>query len=114
MAVLGRRREPLHETVAGFDTKRVEVIEADITDATALDGAVAAVVRRFGHLDVNFANAGTNEPSGVNAFDDDAWERQRSVNLDAVICRASPSGPTEYGSTPSHPPSLYPGSPKSV
>lgn len=69
----------------GLRHQHVEVIEANITDATALDGAVAAVVRRFGHLDVNFANAGTNEPSGVNAFDDDTWERQRSVNLDAVI-----------------------------
>jgi meso-butanediol dehydrogenase/(S,S)-butanediol dehydrogenase/diacetyl reductase len=85
VAVLGRHPEPLQEAVAGFDAERVQVLVADVTDPHALAGAVAAVVQRFGRLDVVVANAGTSEPSRIDAFDDAAWERLRSVNLDAVI-----------------------------
>ncbi|UUU27802.1 SDR family oxidoreductase [Streptomyces sp. DSM 40750] len=91
VAVLGRRAEPLHETVAGFDTKHVQVIEADVTDADALDGAVG-VVRLFDRLDVIVDDAGTSEPSGVDTLND-TWERLRSVNLDGVIRLARPTVP---------------------
>jgi meso-butanediol dehydrogenase / (S,S)-butanediol dehydrogenase / diacetyl reductase len=85
VAVLGRRPEPLREAVAGFDAARVQVLGADVTEADALERAVAAVTERFGRLDVVVANAGTSGPSTIDTFDDDAWERLRSVNLDAVI-----------------------------
>ncbi|MFJ8019306.1 SDR family NAD(P)-dependent oxidoreductase [Streptomyces sp. NPDC096311] len=85
VAVLGRRPEPLHEAVAGFDTERVQVLGADVTDAAAMEAAVTAIVERFGRLDVVVANAGTSEPSHIDTFDDAAWERLRSANLDAVI-----------------------------
>ncbi|MEU1514146.1 SDR family oxidoreductase [Streptomyces sp. NPDC005811] len=93
VAVLGRRPEPLHETVAGFGTARVQVIAADVTDAGAQERAVAAVVERFGRLDVVVANAGTSEPSRIDTFDDDAWERLRSVNLDSVVRLARLTAP---------------------
>ncbi|UIX29425.1 SDR family NAD(P)-dependent oxidoreductase [Streptomyces sp. GQFP] len=85
VAVLGRRPEPLREAVAGFDAERVQVLGADVTDADALEHAVAAISERFGRLDVVVANAGTSEPSLIDTFDNAAWERLRSVNLDAVI-----------------------------
>ncbi|MGW1023628.1 SDR family NAD(P)-dependent oxidoreductase [Streptomyces sp. NPDC002577] len=85
VAVLGRSREPLQETAAGFDAERVLVLAADVTEADALERAVAAVTERFGRLDVVVANAGTSEPSRIDTFDDTAWERLRSVNLDSVI-----------------------------
>lgn len=88
VAVLGRRREPLRETVTGFDAGRVLVLTVDVTDTTALENVVAAVTARFGRLDVVVANAGTSEPSRIDTFDDAAWERLRSVNLDSVIALA--------------------------
>ncbi|OUD04652.1 3-oxoacyl-ACP reductase [Streptomyces swartbergensis] len=85
VAVLGRREEPLRETVAGFDAERVLILAADVTDTDALQRAVAAITERFGRLDVVVANAGTSEPSRIDTFDDAAWERLRSVNLASVI-----------------------------
>ncbi|MFJ3776125.1 SDR family NAD(P)-dependent oxidoreductase [Streptomyces sp. NPDC090075] len=85
VAVLGRHPEPLREAVTGFDAERVQVLRADVTDAGALERAVAAVAERFGRLDVVVANAGTSEPSRIDTFDDSAWERLRSVNLDSVL-----------------------------
>jgi meso-butanediol dehydrogenase/(S,S)-butanediol dehydrogenase/diacetyl reductase len=85
VAVLGRRPEPLQEAVAGFDAERAQVVVADVTDADALEGAVAAIIQRFGRIDVVVANAGTSEPSRIDTFDDAAWKRLRSVNLDSVI-----------------------------
>ncbi|KDN77623.1 3-oxoacyl-ACP reductase [Streptomyces olindensis] len=85
VAVLGRGREPLRETVAGFDAERVLVLTADVTDPVALERAVAAIGERFRRLDVVVANAGTSEPSRIDTFDSAAWERLRSVNLDSVI-----------------------------
>jgi meso-butanediol dehydrogenase / (S,S)-butanediol dehydrogenase / diacetyl reductase len=84
-AVLGRRPEPLHEAVADFDTERVQVLAADVTKADALARAVAAITERCDRLDVVVAGAGTSAPSHIDAFDNAAWERSRSVNLDAVI-----------------------------
>ncbi len=75
VAVLGRRPEPLREAVVGFDAERVQVVGADVTDADALEGAVAAVTERFGRLDVVVANAGISEPSRIDSFDNAAWER---------------------------------------
>ena len=81
---LGRRPEPLYEAVADFDAERVQVLAVDVTQADALESAVAAVTERFGRLDVVVANAGISGPSDIDAFDDAAWERVRSVNLDAI------------------------------
>jgi meso-butanediol dehydrogenase/(S,S)-butanediol dehydrogenase/diacetyl reductase len=85
VAVLGRTPETLHEAVADFDPARVLVCPADMTDSTELHQAIASITDRFGRLDAVIANAGTSEPSRIDTFDDDAWERLRAVNLDAVI-----------------------------
>ncbi|MER5200811.1 SDR family NAD(P)-dependent oxidoreductase [Streptomyces sp. NPDC002755] len=85
VAVLGRRPELLREAVADFGPDRHQVLEADVTDPDRLATAVAAVLERFGRIDVVVANAGTCEPSVIDTFDDAAWERLRSVNLDSVI-----------------------------
>lgn len=88
VAVLGRNREPLEETVAGFDGERAQVLVTDVTQTGLLESAVTAVTGRFGRLDVVVANAGTSEPSRIDFFGVDAWERLCTVNLDAVISLA--------------------------
>jgi len=99
VAVLGRTAETLHEAVSGFDPARVHVCVADMTDADGVASAIASISRRFGRLDVVIANAGTSEPSTIDTFDDAAWERMRSVNLDAVIRLARLSIPLLRAST---------------
>lgn len=85
VAVAGRTRSALDEVGSGFPADRTLVIPADFTVEGAADAAVAAVLARFGRLDVVVANAGSSEPSHVDTFDDAAWERLRSINLDSVL-----------------------------
>jgi meso-butanediol dehydrogenase/(S,S)-butanediol dehydrogenase/diacetyl reductase len=85
VAVVGRNEASLREAVAGATAARVLVIPDDLTATGAPERAVEAVVARFGGLDVVIANAGTSEPSDIDTFDDGAWERIRSINLDALI-----------------------------
>ncbi|GAB90840.1 SDR family NAD(P)-dependent oxidoreductase [Gordonia rhizosphera] len=85
VAVLGRTAETLEEAVSGFDPERVLICIADMTDPDGLAVAVTSINERFGRLDVVIANAGASVPSRIDTFDDAAWERVRSVNLDAVI-----------------------------
>jgi meso-butanediol dehydrogenase / (S,S)-butanediol dehydrogenase / diacetyl reductase len=85
VAALGRTPETLQEAVSGFDSDQVQICVADMTDSEGLAGAIASVRDRFGRLDVVVANAGASAPSSIDTFDDAAWERLRSVNLDSVI-----------------------------
>lgn len=55
---------------------------ADVTDAGALERAVAATVERFGRIDVTLANAGIlGEAAPLGAVDPEGFERVIEVNL---------------------------------
>lgn len=85
VAVIGRNRESLEETLSGFAPEKTLAVVADVTDVAQVTNAVDAVVDRFGRLDAVIANAGHSEPSYVDTFDEAAWQRLRSVNLDSLI-----------------------------
>lgn len=85
VAVIGRNERPLREAVDGFVDDRALVVSSDLTAPGAVDAAVETVVSHFGRLDIVIANAGTSEGSDLDTFDDAAWERLRSINLDAMI-----------------------------
>jgi NAD(P)-dependent dehydrogenase (short-subunit alcohol dehydrogenase family) len=55
--------------------------EADVSDAEALGGAVAAAVERFGGLDAAIANAGIYRHGTVASIDAADFERTLEVNL---------------------------------
>ncbi len=55
--------------------------EADVTDAAAIEAAVAGTVERFGGIDVAIANAGIATGGSVRTIDPAAWERVVEVNL---------------------------------
>ena len=55
--------------------------EADVTDTTAVEAAVAGTVERFGGIDVVIANAGIATGGSVRTIDPAAWERVVEVNL---------------------------------
>jgi meso-butanediol dehydrogenase/(S,S)-butanediol dehydrogenase/diacetyl reductase len=82
---IGRNRGSLEETLSGFGSETTMALVADVTDPAQISDAVNVVVEHFGRLDAVIANAGHSEPSHTDTFDDAAWHRLRSVNLDSVI-----------------------------
>jgi len=61
----------------------VLTVNADVTDADAVERAVAMGVERFGGLDMVVSNAGVFPDSEPLAFlSDEAWQRSLAVNLD--------------------------------
>ena len=58
-------------------------IETDVTDDTSVKGAVAAIVARFGRLDVivNAAGGSVPEDRPVHEMDPDVWMRVIKLNL---------------------------------
>jgi len=58
----------------------------DVTDAAAIESAMAETVARFGRLDIVVANAGVVPPwSETAAIDLDAWDHTFAVNVRGVI-----------------------------
>lgn len=76
--------EPL---AAGLPAAQVLVAPADVTDLAAMQGVVDGAVRRFGAVDVVFANAGIAQdpPTSFAAADLDAFERVIEVDLLGVV-----------------------------
>jgi NAD(P)-dependent dehydrogenase (short-subunit alcohol dehydrogenase family) len=74
-------------TVAGLDVAadRDETsdlaVTCDIGDTSSVDSAIAAVVERYGRLDVLINNAGIGATGDVTANDDDEWHRVLDVNV---------------------------------
>ncbi len=62
--------------------ERTLAIVADVTDASAMEAAVATVVERFGGLDVVVANAGVAPTQGpMVTTDPQEWERVLEIDL---------------------------------
>ncbi len=61
--------------------ERAAFFEADVTDLSALEGAVSATVERFGAIDVAIANAGIAFTGALATAPVEQVERTLSVNL---------------------------------
>jgi meso-butanediol dehydrogenase/(S,S)-butanediol dehydrogenase/diacetyl reductase len=66
-------------------------VRCDVTRAEDCEAAVAEAVRRFGGLDILFANAGVELDKSVMDTTEAEWHRVLSVNLTGVFlcCRAA-------------------------
>jgi NAD(P)-dependent dehydrogenase (short-subunit alcohol dehydrogenase family) len=73
VAVLDRHIESVPDGAWG--------VACDVSDSGQVDAAVAAVIGRFGRLDVLVNNAGIGAAGDVAANDDDEWHRVLDVNV---------------------------------
>jgi len=85
VAVVGRRREKLDETLSGYDGARTLAVQADIADAEQAAGVVSTVVEHFGRLDVFVNNAATFSAQQFTDLSADDWDAFRRTNIDAFV-----------------------------
>lgn len=72
--------------------ERTLAVTADVTDRAAMDHAVEAAVRRFGHLDVVIANAGVvPRPATLRTIGGDDFDRVIDINLTGVFNTVRPA-----------------------
>lgn len=93
VAVVGRRLDALQETLASYPKERTLAISKDISEPQAAAQIVAAVLERFGSLDVVVSNAGVYAGGDIVDMDKRNWEQLRSTNLDAFFYLAQASYP---------------------
>lgn len=88
VALAGRRPEPLRQvaTDSGVAADRYLVVPGDVSDESSVQAMFAAVVSRFGRLDLLFNNAGVNAP-GVLLEDlsFDQWKTVVDTNLSGMF-----------------------------
>jgi NAD(P)-dependent dehydrogenase (short-subunit alcohol dehydrogenase family) len=84
VAITGRDSDRLHSAVAEIGHGAF-AIKADATDPAALEDAVAQAVKKFGKLDIVFANAGIpgNTPLGGTTLE--TFEKIIKTNLTGVF-----------------------------
>lgn len=61
------------------------VVEADVSDDESVQRAVAAVVKRFGRLDIIVNNAGIGAQGTIADDSEDEWHRVLDVNVLGIV-----------------------------
>ena len=86
VALLGRRRSALEETVSRVDGVRGLVIPTDVTSEDSVRAAFGLVEGRLGRLDVLFNNAGGNAPPvPLEELSLAQWQGVVDVNLTGMF-----------------------------
>jgi NAD(P)-dependent dehydrogenase (short-subunit alcohol dehydrogenase family) len=67
--------------------------EIDVTDVTALRGAIEGAASEFGRLDVLVNNAGGSRHEPIEAVTQETWDAALAVNLRAVFFAAQAAAP---------------------
>lgn len=85
--VLGRRQEPLDETVALItaDGGRAEAVTCDVRDAVAVDQVIDAVVERHGRLDALVNNAAGNFVVPAEELSPNGWRAVVDIVLNGTF-----------------------------
>lgn len=87
VAVIARRKDRLEQLVQEIESEggTALAIEADITDRTQAEQAVADVVEHFGRLDILINNAGLMLIGPIMGADVNEWERMIDVNQKGLL-----------------------------
>jgi NAD(P)-dependent dehydrogenase (short-subunit alcohol dehydrogenase family) len=84
VALVGRRRDALAETAG--DHAGALIVPADVTDPAAVEAAFAAVVARWGRLDLVFNNAGMSAKAApIDEIAVDDWMAVNAVNITGMF-----------------------------
>ena len=84
VGLFARREAALAEVAAGRE--EALVLPGDVTRLADVEGAVAALVDRWGRLDVLFNNAGIFTPPGtIDEIDVEYWTQSVAVNLTGMF-----------------------------
>ena len=84
VALVGRRKELLDKTAAGFD--QAMVLPGDITQQEVVKGMFAKVKSTWGRLDVLFNNAGMGAPAvPMEDLPYEQWKAVVDINLNAMF-----------------------------
>jgi NAD(P)-dependent dehydrogenase (short-subunit alcohol dehydrogenase family) len=83
--VITGRNQPSLDAAAAQLGPNALAVNADVTDAQALDRAVAATIDRFGRLDIVFANAGMGGATPIGQTTADTFDRLIRTNISAVF-----------------------------
>jgi NAD(P)-dependent dehydrogenase (short-subunit alcohol dehydrogenase family) len=83
VAVVNLRADAAEETADKItaDGGRAVAVAADVTEAAAIERAVAMAVEVFGRLDVLYNNAGVDSTGSVADADEADWDRCFAVNV---------------------------------
>src|SRR5665213_4615660 len=84
VAITGRNQATLDAAAAELGPNAL-VLRADITDAAATEAAVAAMVERFGGLDIVFANAGISGATPIGGTSAATFDAILRTNLTGVF-----------------------------
>ena len=81
--VIATMRNPDRDAanLAGIDPALVEIVRCDVTQRDSINAAVAAGLKRFGHVDALFNNAGYGLYGPVEDLSDDEVLRQMDTNF---------------------------------
>lgn len=87
VAVSGRRVDKLQDAVAAIEAVGAEAlaVACDVTDPAACEAAVAAIVQRWGQLDVCMANAGYAAAGYFGKMELADWRAQYETNVFGVL-----------------------------
>lgn len=87
--IVGRRREPLQETVRRSpEGNPIVALSADITDAGDRERAVRAANDAFGPIDILVNNAGVSSIAPLFSSTEAEWRRVMATNVEAAFFMA--------------------------
>jgi NAD(P)-dependent dehydrogenase (short-subunit alcohol dehydrogenase family) len=88
--LIGRRSEPLEQAAQEIAAAggSAWTHPADVSDAAAVDDAVAAALKRWERIDVLVNNAGIAEEKAFLEIDDESWDRILATNLRGAFLMA--------------------------
>lgn len=84
VAILDLDLNAAHEAAASLGDGHIG-LRCDVTDGEACRSAVAAVIAKFGGIDVLINNAGITQPVKTLEIDAKSWQRILDVNLAGVL-----------------------------
>jgi NADP-dependent 3-hydroxy acid dehydrogenase YdfG len=87
VAVVARRKDRLDTLVTDIESAGgvALAVEADITDRTQADNAIATVADRFGRIDILINNAGLMLLGPIVGADVEEWEQMIAVNQKGLL-----------------------------